>query len=917
MYDDCGPFFNRFGNSHGPPPPISSYHSPYAETLRSYEGSASRIHRTTHPPQELFPPAPVTRNSQPRSKYSEPVSPRGRRTSDLPPSGFQYGSGPIPRGGEIYNNYPSDAGPAQAPAVDPVWLNNLLTTAVKQGVEESRRMDAQSPGHTKYKIHTVDAETKNQPPGAWPDSPFNAPSLPHQQSEQPGFSSRDDQSDHGSNWKQSQTGWVEKSPRSRVGTHVTWNPEPVDETASPSIGGWNSLEETPSDSWDTGDTWPTDRVAEWEASSQQGKHWVPDTPSHYNARPSSPITPRSQDRRSSKRASQPKSRSKSRSKRSRRKHNITSSSEENGNWSYLDRPSDSVVSLSSSNDTLQPSHSRSRRQMSRLRSKSRSRLSRSVQRGHERKPSRRSHTPTWSPADAVPAHVPSVDTRMTPAVMNASIPTIPVRERSRKSSAYVVPPASVLPPPEWCPHVQGVMRKSSIAVSNMAPAPYTVSLKELVRGTVGESQGNNRPSSSSSWGNNKEDSAVKVSWGKEAKEDAGWSKQSDSGWQEKEPEDDKPSWYSTDDENNGGWAKDNDKDKAEAGDSLNSKQNKEDATNNWVDLKSALKSAFENAPVPKVPWQNQSWTLPTADAAKPVIHQATTTPFASAPAPISSPTNNPHPSSQRMSNKSLSKYRPKHPSQGPASEPHWQFPPPPSASTQPLFSNNTYIAPAEPRLTISQQASSTTGIKHAVRPGKATHYGHAVGRPEYLDGLGKPYAVFRFKYRSVGVLKGLFGEDVDTTTTTFKNEVTEKKKPNMETRLKNVPQGDLSNKTMTELQKGELMVKGKNGDAATTTTTTTRPENKRHEKESMDKGNGREEQRRMSEKTDGITRNFTERWVERHSRDASVAAKSLDKDKAKRQEKEKKKKEKSKERGAGETWGQDDNDGWEGRNVQW
>ncbi|CAG5174455.1 uncharacterized protein ALTATR162_LOCUS7785 [Alternaria atra] len=264
MYDDRGPFFNCFSDNHGPPPPISSYHSPYAETLRSYEGSASKSHRTTHPPQELFLPESVTRNSRPRSKYSEPVSPGGRRTSDLPPSGFQYGSGPIPCGGEIYNNYPSDAGPAQAPAVDPVWLNNLLTTAVKQGVEESRRMDAQPQEHTKYKMHTMDAETKSQPPGAWPDSPFNAPSLLHQQSEQPGFSSRDDQSDHGSNWKQSQTGLGEKSPRSRVGTHVTWNPEPVDETASSSVGVWNSLGETPSDSWDTGDTWPTDRSLQLE-----------------------------------------------------------------------------------------------------------------------------------------------------------------------------------------------------------------------------------------------------------------------------------------------------------------------------------------------------------------------------------------------------------------------------------------------------------------------------------------------------------------------------------------------------------------------------------------------------------------------------------------------------------------------------
>ncbi|KAF2187807.1 hypothetical protein K469DRAFT_107580 [Zopfia rhizophila CBS 207.26] len=51
-------------------------------------------------------------------------------------------------------------------------------------------------------------------------------------------------------------------------------------------------------------------------------------------------------------------------------------------------------------------------------------------------------------------------------------------------------------------------------------------------------------------------------------------------------------------------------------------------------------------------------------------------------------------------------------------------------------------------------------LEHQVRPGKGTKYNHCVGRPEYMDMLEKPYALFRFKYRSRDVLKKMFGDEI-------------------------------------------------------------------------------------------------------------------------------------------------------------
>ncbi|KAI4907587.1 hypothetical protein J4E90_009616 [Alternaria incomplexa] len=529
---------------------------------------------------------------------------------------------------------------------------------------------------------------------------------------------------------------------------------------------------------------------------------------------------------------------------------------------------------------------------------------------------------------------PSVITRMTPTVMNAPAAVTPEQVRSRQPSVYPGPPASVMPTQEWGAAVHETMRKPSNVPSNIFPAPYASSMKGFVQSTAGEKVGGGQSPSAVSWGSGKKDHTVKASWGKELKKDTGWGISSDNGWQEKNLKgDDKKGWYSTDDDQAGGLNEADDNKKIQADSDWNRKDNgwgnppsspkqeRVDKMNDWAGLKSALTSAFANppaparAPAPEVPWRNQAWNFPADNAVQPTIQQPAITPFNSAPAQVPDGVDPPN---RRMSNKTLSRYRPNHnfpsriipkPTPKFTAQPHWQFPPPPSTSTSKNVlhadnPNDTYIAPAEPRLTISKSASSKSGIEHAVRAGKATEYGHVVGRPEYLDRLEKPYAVFRFKYRSEGVLKGLGVLDEGDMDVARDGE---KENQKVE-KLKRVPQEELIAKMLAL----ERKLKGKDDGEGTTGG----GKERKHSKKSIDKEKQKSKQRRSSEKKDahgdGRVKDFTEQWVERHSRDPSTKAKSaVAKDVGWEGNKERKEKE------VVGTWGQDVNEGWGGGDVTW
>ena len=167
--------------------------------------------------------------------------------------------------------------------------------------------------------------------------------------------------------------------------------------------------------------------------------------------------------------------------------------------------------------------------------------------------------------------------------------------------------------------------------------------------------------------------------------------------------------------------------------------------------------------------------------------------------------------------------------------------------------------------------------------------------------------MFRFKYRSEGVLKGLgvLGEGgVDGS-----GGETEKEKEKAE-KLKSVPQEELIAKMLAL----ERKLKGK--DNGEDTTVAGGGEERRHSKKNGEKEKQEQKQRRQSEKTDargdGRVKDFTEQWVERHSRDPSVKAKSaVIKDVGWEGDKERKEKE------VVGTWGQDVNEGWGGGDVTW
>ncbi|KAF9736183.1 hypothetical protein PMIN04_004114 [Paraphaeosphaeria minitans] len=94
-----------------------------------------------------------------------------------------------------------------------------------------------------------------------------------------------------------------------------------------------------------------------------------------------------------------------------------------------------------------------------------------------------------------------------------------------------------------------------------------------------------------------------------------------------------------------------------------------------------------------------------------------------------------------------------------ATKRHRQFPPPTPDKKSGTCSRD-YSVDAEPLLKVKKEDAAKKGVEHQVRAGKGLKYGHAIGRPEYLDNLEKPYAVFRFKYRAHSTLLKILGKEI-------------------------------------------------------------------------------------------------------------------------------------------------------------
>lgn len=67
-----------------------------------------------------------------------------------------------------------------------------------------------------------------------------------------------------------------------------------------------------------------------------------------------------------------------------------------------------------------------------------------------------------------------------------------------------------------------------------------------------------------------------------------------------------------------------------------------------------------------------------------------------------------------------------------------------------------YIAHEEPLPLVPKHAARAKHVEHQVKTGKGAPYLHLCARPEYLDSMQQPYAVFTFKYRSKKVIEKKF-----------------------------------------------------------------------------------------------------------------------------------------------------------------
>lgn len=72
-----------------------------------------------------------------------------------------------------------------------------------------------------------------------------------------------------------------------------------------------------------------------------------------------------------------------------------------------------------------------------------------------------------------------------------------------------------------------------------------------------------------------------------------------------------------------------------------------------------------------------------------------------------------------------------------------------------------YIYPAEETPKLPADVAEKRGINRAITTGKGAPYVHRCERPQYLDTVQKPYAVFSFKYRSKEVLEEMLGKNLD------------------------------------------------------------------------------------------------------------------------------------------------------------
>ncbi|KAI9657203.1 MAG: hypothetical protein M1829_006949 [Trizodia sp. TS-e1964] len=97
----------------------------------------------------------------------------------------------------------------------------------------------------------------------------------------------------------------------------------------------------------------------------------------------------------------------------------------------------------------------------------------------------------------------------------------------------------------------------------------------------------------------------------------------------------------------------------------------------------------------------------------------------------------------------------------PTSKPYWNM----WCKSRPgsTMADDVYIGAEDPPTPVPIDMIPDESISHQVRSGKPALYSHRPTRPQYMDNIESPYAVFIFKYRSIDALENLLGITVPET----------------------------------------------------------------------------------------------------------------------------------------------------------
>lgn len=715
-YDDRDPIVGPASNRHVPPP-FPLYHSPYAETVRSQEGAATQHWRSTDG-REQSPVLKEDHSKRVHHQRSEPVGPGTRPRRDIPAPAFHYGSGPLPPRSVVKTQRDliaeaiSSEVPKSAPTMDPTLLEKIVADAVKRGVEESRKHASQG-SRRSSRAYEHDTESSSQIPGAWPTSPTH----PEQSRARSTHHNRARDSDGGdSTWKRPER--KPRSTRSKADTRIAWDQELGWDNAS-KADGWDS--DPASDSWDTDEPWSHKRHDGWkDIPRSKSKSRITPSPS-----PSRIASFAFNHKSTGQRARHARSR-KARAA-SRWREDRESSGDEKDGWTHIAAPSDSSTSSSRSDSTLKPSHSRSQVQSSGRTAKRHT--SRRSEHEQLQLPSQHVEIP-WHPEPLNPPSVLITNAQPPPPTL-APISHLPSSTHAQPQH-HPTQPAAPLPapppPPTWGCAIAAPSRQN-IGASTLTPAPFSSVGTGIARARRGLGGG-------SSWGGGV-DGAKTLKHGekkkekkKEEREQTVWGGEGEGAWGEGEAME-----WDGEGEGWGGGGGDADAEKGWGGGDV-------DTEKGWGD---------ESVETEHVGWETpeergDAWGAFGADGTSGTSGTSGTWGTQGAGWRWGWDTHK-HFDVNNDNDHNVNNANNPDVNNNTNDNDTWTPAPKPSTLKRPKPTKKPNTHPAT--LTKPTKPTPSTASKKppAIVPGTPTPYGHAVGRPCYVDSVECPYAVFRFRGR--------------------------------------------------------------------------------------------------------------------------------------------------------------------------